>query len=157
MRLRVFFLLGILILFQSCQFFSRGTTTDTKGFDELIDFSSVDVSPSFAVCDSLINKEEKTACFRTTIHEHLFKSLSSQKISVHQPIEEVIQVHIAIDNKGKATLKSITATDHLRKAIPVIDSLINVSLMSLPTLFPAIKRGIPVATNYQLPIEISVK
>src|SRR5690606_26336094 len=125
--------------------------------DTVIDFSSVDVSPSFKVCDSIIDKKAKTDCFRNTIHQEIFNNLSKQKISAKNPISEIIQVQLEIDNKGNVSLKMIEASLLLQEAIPNLDSLITQSLLQLPTLFPAIKRGIPVTTQYQLPIQIDVK
>ena len=157
MRLRLVFLLSLIALIQSCQFFPIGTNSTIENVETIIDFSSVDVSPSFAICDSLLEKEAKTACFRTTIHEHLFKSLSAQHIVALNSISEIIQVHLEIDKKGIVSLQSIEATNEFKQSIPSIDSLIQVGLKSLPALFPAIKRGIPVTTHYQLPIQIAVK
>lgn len=157
MRLRLVFLLSLIALIQSCQFFPIGTNSTIENVETIIDFSSVDVSPSFAICDSLLEKEAKIACFRTNIHEHLFKSLSAQHIVALNSISEIIQVHLEIDKNGLVSLQSIQATNEFKQSIPSIDSLIQVSLKSLPALFPAIKRGIPVTTHYQLPIQITVK
>lgn len=79
------------------------------------------------------------------------------KLEAKNPINEIIQVEVIIDNKGKVSAHKITISDSLKIAIPKIDSLIKVSLLTMPKLFPAIKRGIPVATQYQIPIHISVK
>ena len=157
MRLRFVFLLSLIALIQSCQFFPIGSNSSHENVDMGIDFSSVDTSPSFAICDSIIEKEAKTSCFRNTIHEHLYRGLAAQHIVALNSISEIIQVHLEIDKNGLVSLQSIQATNEFKQSIPSIDSLIQVSLKSLPALFPAIKRGIPVTTHYQLPIQITVK
>jgi len=157
MQCRVVFLFLIVLLSTSCQFFKLDKKTDLQEVDTIIDFSSVDVSPSFKVCDSIIDKVAKTNCFRTTIHKYIFESLAAYQLETSSPIDEVIQVEVVIDNKGKTIAHKIVISDSLKLAIPKIDSLIRVSLINMPKRFPATKRGIPVATQYQIPIHIRVK
>ena len=45
-----------------------------------VDFTSVDVSTSFKVCDSLIDKDKKNSCFRSTIREEIANSLAKYSI-----------------------------------------------------------------------------
>ena len=52
-----------------------------------VDYTSVDVSPSFKVCDSLIDKDKKSSCFRTTIRQEISSSLANQSIQVAQSID----------------------------------------------------------------------
>lgn len=157
MQLRVFFLFILIVISSSCQFFNVDKKNNIQVLDTIIDFSSVDVSPSFKVCDSIIDKKAKTDCFRNTIHQEIFDNLSKQKIQIKKPISEIIQVQLEINNKGVVSLKKIETSILLQEAIPNLDSLITQSLLQLPKLFPAIKRGIPVTTQYQLPIQIDVK
>lgn len=156
MRFRVIFLFLIVLLSTSCQFFNLDKKSDLQEVDTVIDFSSVDSSPSFKVCDSLIEKNAKNDCFRKTIHKHIFESLAKQKLEAKNPINEIIQVVVVIDNKGIVIAREVVISDSLKITIPKIDSLIRVSILEMPKLFPAIKRGIPVATQYQIPIQITV-
>ena len=41
--------------------------------------------------------------------------------------------------------------------VAILDSLLQQSVTKLPTIYPAIKRGIPVTTAYKLPIRILLK
>ena len=157
MKLRVIFLLLLAGFTASCQFFNLDKNSMQQEVDTVVDFSVVDVSPSFAVCDSVIDKAAKTACFRHTIHLQISKSLSATPMVVENPINETIFVHVLIDKAGKITLKNIESTTELKEALVHLDSLVRLSLQSLPIVFPAIKRGIPVSTQYQLPIKIQVQ
>ena len=59
MFLRVFSFLLLIIFCNSCDKFSftkKTSSSNSQGTDTILDFSSVDVSPSFKVCDSLIDK-----------------------------------------------------------------------------------------------------
>ena len=156
MRFRVLSLFLIILIGTSCEFFNLKDKSQLQEIDTIIDFSYVDVFPTFDVCKSYIDKEKKTACFRETIHQHISKSLAKNKIEVKKPVNEVLNVEVLISNKGIVSVQKIITSDVLKTEIPAIDSLITASLQNLPKLFPATKRGIPVATQYKIPIQINV-
>ena len=122
-----------------------------------LDYSSVDVSPSFRVCDSLIEKDKKDTCFRTTLRQEIFSSLAKQSIQVPQSVDETIEVAITIQSNKEVRLTSIKSSDSLMAIVPSLKAILKKSVEELPALYPAIKRGIPVTTVYKLPIRIAVK
>ena len=154
MLLRIFSLFLVLLTCTSCDFFKLKKPLQLQELDTSIDFSSVDASPTFENCVDFIDKTAKSNCFRITISTRLSKSLASYGFEVLHPIEEQIQVVLLIDAQGKITVKRIVSSDAVRASIQKLDSFIVLSVANLPTLFPALKRGIPVATQYQIPIEI---
>ena len=85
------------------------------------------------------------------------KSLRNQNIKVKRPVDETIHVVITIPSKGKATLKSIKASDNLHKEIPDLKKILEKSIADLPEIFPAIKRGITVTSEHILPIRIKLE
>ncbi len=122
-----------------------------------LDYSSVDVSPSFRVCDSLIEKDKKDTCFRTTLRQEIFSSLAKQSIQVPQSVDETIEVAITIQSDKEVKLTSIKSSDSLMAIVPSLKAILKKSVEELPAVYPAIKRGIPVTTVYKLPIRIAVK
>jgi len=122
-----------------------------------LDYSSVDVSPSFRVCDSLIEKDKKDTCFRTTLRQEIFSSLAKQSIQVPQSVDETIEVAITIQSNKEVKLTSIKSSDSLIAIVPSLKAILKKSVEELPAVYPAIKRGIPVTTVYKLPIRIAVK
>lgn len=155
MRFRVLSLFLIILIGTSCEFFSLKNKSQLQEIDTIIDFSSVDVFPTFDACKSFIDKEKKTDCFIETIHQHISKNLAKTKIEVKNPVNETVNVVVLINNKGNVSIQKITTSTVLKTEIPEIDSLITASLQNLPKLFPATKRGIPVTTQYQIPIQIN--
>lgn len=150
---RFFFVAILLLACQSCTTFFSSEKQQHQNLDSIIDFTKVDVSPSFKVCDSLIDNE-KTICFRNTLHEKLTEQLRQHNFKVHEKIDEIINVHVLIDNKGKVQLQDINTSEVVQKQLPKLDSILNISVCQLPKLRPAYKQGIPVTTQYQLPIRI---
>jgi hypothetical protein len=156
MRFRVLSLFLLILVGTSCEYFNLNKKSQLQEVDTIIDFSSVDVFPTFEACKNFIDKAKKTDCFRNTIHKHISESLAKHQLEVKNPVNEIIHVVVLINNKGAVSIQKITSSEILKKEIPTIDSLITISLRDLPRLSPATKRGIPVATQYQIPIQINV-
>lgn len=155
--MRVFTFLVILLFFNSCDYFSFKKNSNPEKLDSIVDVTSVDTFPSFQVCDSIINKTEKTACFRKTIHQEITQSLANQKIRIRSSIDETINVIITIHPDSRITLKSVKASENVYQEIANLKEVIEKSIGDLPKVFPAIKRGIPVTSEYILPIRIRLE
>jgi hypothetical protein len=125
--------------------------------DTLVDFSKVDVSPSFKICDSMINKIKKTDCFRAAIHQKVAAELQQHTFIIKDAISENVLVALLINSKGEIVLEGIQSSENIKNQLPQLDSVLRVSIANLPTIFAAIKRGIPVTTKYSLPIKIELK
>ena len=155
--MRYFLFICLLISFTSCEYFSFEKNKNIEKIDVDVDFTSVDVSPSFKVCDSLIEKEKKNTCFRTTLRQEISSSLAKQSIQVPQSVDETIEVAITIQSNKEVKLTSIKSSDSLMVILPSLKAILKKSVEELPAVYPAIKRGVPVTTVYKLPIRIAVK
>ena len=69
--------------------------------DTIVNFSSVDTSPSFKVCDFIIDKQKKNNCFRTTIHQKIGAELQKHQLVIRDSISEIVYVDLLITSKGK--------------------------------------------------------
>ena len=150
------YLIIVCIIFSSCQFLNSSKNTDQQVIDTVLDFSKVDASPSFIECKDKIDNE-RLACFRITIHKKLSENLAGHQIKVKDSIDEIIKVFLSINSKGNINLKEVVSSDNIKAQIPNIDSLLKISVDKLPKISPALKRSIPVNTQYELPIRIQFK
>lgn len=157
MRIGIVFSLFVLLIASACDKITVIKKQNIPTLDTIVDFSSVDTSPSFSICDSIIEKEPKTNCFRKTIHASITDELQQHSFSLEQPINETILVYIKIDSKGRPLLVQIDASNRVQQQLPSLDSLLHKAVGNLPKLYPAIKRGIPVETQYQLPIKVRME
>ena len=155
MRFLIFLL--IVFTFSSCDYFSFKKNKHQEKINMDIDYGSVDSSPSFKVCDSLIDKEKKTFCFETTLRNNIFSSLAKNSIKVKKEINETIVVSIIIQSDKNVKVSSIKISENLSEQIPNLKEMIEKSIEGLPEIYPAIKRGIPVTTAYKLPINIKLE
>ncbi len=147
----------IVVFCTSCDKFSFNKNKNIQVLDTIVNFSSVDVSPSFKPCDSIIDKTKKTDCFRVTIHQKIGEELQKHSFTIKDSISETVYVNLVINSKGKIVLDEIQSSENIKHQLPELDSLLKVSIQKLPTIYAAIKRGIPVTTKYRLPIRIHLK
>lgn len=157
MFLRLLTFLLMIVFCTSCDKLSFSKNTQKSTLDTIVDYSSVDTFPSFKECDSIIDKNQKSTCFRNTIHQKIGEELQKNTFTIKDSIDEVIYVDLLINSNGIFSLDSIQSSLKIKTEIPSLDSVIKASIKKLPKIFPANKRGIPVTTKYQLPIRIQLK
>jgi hypothetical protein len=75
---------------------------------------------------------------------------------VTENVEDTVVVKFHISETGNLSVLSIKNKETTKEQIPNLDSLLLKSLDSLPRIFPAIKRGQQVKTEFTLPIVIYV-
>ncbi|MGJ8744873.1 hypothetical protein [Polaribacter sp.] len=146
----------MMVFITSCDKFSFTKNKKIDVLDTIVDFSSVDTFPSFNVCDAILDKEEKAACFRATIHKKIGEELQKHQLTIKDSIDEIIYVDLIINANGNFILDTIKSSERIKTELPQLDSLLKASLLNIPKVYPAIKRGIPVTTKYKLPIRIQL-
>ena len=154
--------ISLILLFfciSSCDYFDKKKVNAEDLLNQELNtfnWNEVDVYPSFATCDSSDVKEERKHCFENTLSSYIFKHLSKQNIIVSEVIDDTLKMKIEISDQGILNILSIDNSKIIQKLIPNIDSLLIASLDSLPKIFPAIKRGQQVKTQFELPVIIKV-
>ena len=157
MFLRIFSLFLLFLLITSCDNFSFSKNKNLQAVDTIVDYTSVDFSPSFKVCDSIIDKHQKSNCFRTTIHQKIGVELQKHQFVIRDSISEIVYVDLLINSKGKIVLEAMESSEEIKIKLPKLDSVLRISVDKIPNVYAAIKRGIPVTTKYRLPIKIQIK
>ena len=157
MFLRIFSLFLLFLFITSCDNFSFSKNKNLQAVDTIVDYTSVDFSPSFKVCDSIIDKHQKSNCFRTTIHQKIGVELQKHQFVIRDSISEIVYVDLLINSKGKIVIEAMASSEEIRIQLPELDSVLRISVDKIPNVYAAIKRGIPVTTKYRLPIKIQLK
>ncbi|RNC87726.1 MAG: hypothetical protein ED556_00625 [Winogradskyella sp.] len=150
----------IVLLLVSCNYFeTKKVKADDIAEQELetIDWNTVDEYPSFSACDTVSGKQPRKLCFETVILQHVNDYLSSQNIVVSQDISDTISMKLRIDSIGKISVLDIKTQPKTLEIIPDINDLLNGSIEQLPKIYPALKRGQQVNTEFVLPVIISIK
>ena len=149
----------VLLMLSSCEYFKvKKTSSEAILKEELQTFNwnDVDEYPTFSICDSLSTKHDKKQCFGSVLNTHIARYLQKETIIVTQDINDTIDLQFQVSEKGVLTLLNAKIDSLTTAQIPNIKALLAESLDSLPTLFPAIKRGQQVTTEFKLPIIIKM-
>jgi hypothetical protein len=150
----------ILILsLSSCDYFDKKKVNSQDIVNEELrtfNWKDVDEYPSFEVCRQSNSKQERKQCFESTLITHITDHLIKEVIVVTKQVEDTVLIKFSISEKGNLRVINITNKEITKDQIPNLDVLLTTSLDSLPTIFPAIKRGQQVKTEFTLPIVINV-
>ncbi len=141
----------------SCQYFSQVPNQDELLKKELkaINWNQVDELPTFSNCDSVADKTQKKQCFFDYLTQLIQQKLSVDTLSVLYPQLDTINVKVTISPDATMVFEP-QITDTLSYNTTKIDSILKARLIDFPTVHPAIKRGIPVKTQFVLPVILNI-
>jgi len=146
----LFFLLSILV---SCSYFEKKLErAPIQEVDTIVDFSTVDAFPLFPNCKDIPSRSKQRICFQLEMSQYIYASLKQFKLNAKERVNDTVLVKLRVNILGETSLSGIQISKETKELLPNFDSLIKVSLQGLPMLQPAIKRNMPVATEFTLPI-----
>ena len=147
---RKLFIFIVYTLFSSCDLvLSNRNETVTA---EEINWNTIDQYPLFGHCDETASKTIQLQCFEETFGNHFNDILLAETFSVKHSINDTIRVEVLISQTGAVTLLNIHKQPITTQQIPHIDSLIATCIKTLPTIYPATKRTVPIKVKMVLPI-----
>lgn len=152
--------LTIFILFlclASCEYFDKKKVNSQDIISEELqtfNWNDVDEYPSFQACESLTSKLESKQCFESTIISHITNKLGNEIIVVTEEVADTVMIKFHINETGNISVLDINSNEATRVQIPNLEEFLTNSLNSLPKIFPAIKRGQQVKTEFTLPVII---
>ncbi len=149
----------IVLLCFSCNYFVKEKVNSQDILEEELqafNWNDVDVYPTFDGCDSITNKQEKKMCFETILVNEVHTFLNQQNLITSEDVNDTITLKFQIDKKGRLKVNSIKVRPETKEQIPEIDSLLRQSVVGIPKIYPAIKRGQQVTTVFEMPIIVKI-
>ncbi len=156
--MRISAVLLLLLVCCSCNFFESKDVKKERLVREQIqsiDWNEVDRYPLFSECDENDTKEGQKDCFQSILTRHIREVLSAKNIQVKTALKDTITLVLVIRKDGTIKIESLDKTETINQQIPDIDKIITEALITLPRIYPAIKRGVGVATKVKLPLVLS--
>jgi hypothetical protein len=153
--LKHFFIIVILgIVLFSCTYFEKQVQkkASIQQVDTVVDFNSVDAFPLFPKCKDIPSRDKQQICFQLEMAQHIYASLKQYQLNSLEVLNDTVLVKLKVDALGKTSLSTIKISEQTNQLLPEFDSILKVSINNLPTLQPAIKRNMPVTTEFTLPI-----
>ena len=158
--LKHYFLLLVILLFNSCQYFGKQVPSEkellAKELKE-INWKEVDEFPSLADCEKIENKTQRQQCFFEILTQLIQEKLSVDTLSVLYPELDTIEVKVTVFPNSTMQFEPQFPRDSVAYDTIKIDSILKARLVDFPKVNPAIKRGIPVKTQFILPVILKVE
>ena len=150
---QIFTLLFLFVIVVSCSYFNIDSNKkNIQAIDTIVDFNTVDAFPLFPNCNHIPSREKQQICFQVEMSQHIYAALKEHQLNAKDIINDTVLVKLKVDNIGKISLSEIKISDKTKELLPNFDSILKISLENLPVLQPAIKRDMPVTTEFTLPI-----
>jgi hypothetical protein len=153
-------LLILPLLVCSCQWFDAKAPDKEELLQQRlkeINWSEVSSYPSVAECNAIIDKEQRKECFFETMARLVQEKLDNDTISMLYPGLDTIKVKVKVYSDARLEFEPGFEKDSVRYDTVVIDSIIKSRLVNFPPVEPAQKEGVPVTTEFILPVVLNVK
>ncbi|CAM4177087.1 hypothetical protein [Flavobacterium weaverense] len=122
-----------------------------------INWKEVDEYPSLSDCDKIESKAQRQQCFFDVLTQLIQEKLSVDTLSMLYPKLDTIEVKVTIFPNATMQFEPQFPKDSVAYDRIKIDSILKARLVDFPKVNPAIKRGIPVKTQFILPVIIKVE
>ncbi len=157
MAYRLFVVVLFFCVATSCQYFETEKISSETIYEEeikTIEWKEVDRYPSFPACESILEKPAQKECFINTVNSHLYQAISHQDLVAIREVYDTVKVKFEIGSSAQLSIIEIEMDSVLKNDFPDLEMLIRKSIDSIKPLSPAYKRGVPVNTQFTLPIVV---
>lgn len=150
----------LLLLITSCQYFDMQVPSKKELLDKemkSINWNEVDEYPSFSECEKIKNKTTRERCFFELLTQTIQEKLSIDTLAILYPELDTIEVKVTVFPNATMEFEPQFPKDSVAYDKVKIDSILHSRLIDFPKVNPAIKRGIPVKTQFILPVIIKTE
>lgn len=119
-----------------------------------INWNEVDEYPSVTDCEKLMDSNQRKQCFFEFLTATIQQKLAVDTLSTLFPKLDTIEVKVTVFPNSNMEFEPQFSKDSVAYDTIKIDSILRIRLVDFPKVNPAIKRGIPVKTQFVLPVII---
>ncbi|MGC4040555.1 MAG: hypothetical protein QM710_07180 [Flavobacterium sp.] len=149
--------IALLVLLQSCQYFEKQVPDEKELLNKQlkeINWNEVDEYPSVADCEKLTDAAQRKQCFFEFLTATIEQKLAVDTLATLFPKLDTIEVKVTVFPNASMKFEPQFPKDSVAYDTIKIDSILHARLIDFPRVNPAIKRGIPVKTQFVLPVII---
>ena len=150
----------LLLVFSSCQYFEKQVPSEKELLQKelkSINWKEVDEYPSLVDCESVTDKKQQQQCFFERLTQLIQEKLSVDTLAALYPELDTIEVKVTVFPNATLQFEPQFPKDSVAFDTIKIDSILRARLVGFPKVNPAIKRGIPVKTQFILPVILKVE
>jgi hypothetical protein len=148
-----------IFLLTSCKYFDAPIPDEEellqKRLNE-INWKEVSAYPSLPECDAITDKEMRKECFFSSMTQLIQTKLNTDTLAILYPEIDTIHVRVTIFPDATLQFEPQLPKDSTTYNKVKIDSLLRSRLSDFPKVEPAQKEGVPVKTQFILPVIINV-
>lgn len=155
--MKKFLAILFLILLQSCQYFEKRIPNEKDLLEKQIkeiNWKEVDEYPSIVDCDAISDSAQRKQCFFEFLSNTIQQKLSIDTLKILFPKLDTIEVRVTVNTDATMQFEPQFPKDSVVYDTIKIDSVLKMKLVDFPKVHPASKRGIPVKTQFILPVII---
>ncbi|OCB78485.1 hypothetical protein [Flavobacterium crassostreae] len=155
-----YYLLILFLVFNSCNYFDKQIPSEKELLQKelnAIDWNEVDEYPSFVDCNKMETKLERQHCFFEYLATLIQEKIRMDSLATLYPELDTIAVKVTVYPSSKMKFEPQFPKDSVAYDVMQIDSILHARLIDFPKVSPAIKRGIPVKTQFILPVIIKAE
>jgi hypothetical protein len=144
----------------SCQYFDRQVPSEKLLLQnelKAINWNEVDVFPSVAECEKIEDKDLRQQCFFDFLTQTIQQKLNLDTLTILYPELDTIGVKVTVFANSEVQFEPQFPKDSVAYDTIIIDSILRARLVDFPKINPALKRGIPVKTQFILPVILKVE
>jgi hypothetical protein len=155
--MRIPLLLLLIPFLVGCENFETKKISSEEVLDQetrTLNWKEVDEYPAFENCKNITELQKARNCFETTLGNSVYAYLEKQEPVVTEAIDDTVILYLKVEKTGRPAIDSILVDTTVTNQLPDIRLWLQQSVDSLPKIYPASKRGIPVSSTYRMPIVI---
>ncbi len=155
--MKKFSVLFLILFLQSCQYFEKQVPSEKELLEKQIkeiNWKEVDEYPSIIDCQAINDAAQRKQCFFEFLSATIQQKLSVDTLKILFPKLDTIEVKVTVNTDATMQFEPQFPKDTVAYDTIKIDSILKLKLVDFPKVNPAIKRGIPVKTQFILPVII---
>lgn len=145
---------------QSCQLFDQKVPSKEELLNKeltQINWKEVDEYPSLPQCDSIHDKDAQKQCFFDFLTHVIQEKLNIDTLTILYPELDTIEVKVTVFPDASIKFEPQFPKDSIAYDTIKIDSILHSRLHDFPKIVPAQKRGLPVKTQFILPVILQLE
>lgn len=114
----------------------------------------MDTFPVFENCQNITEKEASKQCFINALSATVTEAILQRNLVAMQDLDDTLSVSFQVSDKGIIAVQHIEIDSLAALEFPKLKEWISQRIDSIKLLAPAYKRGVPVKTEFTLPIKL---
>ncbi|KZE82747.1 hypothetical protein HX017_16060 [Myroides marinus] len=120
-----------------------------------IDWTKVDTYPTVDLCDTITDIQLKKECFFDYVTQNLQVRLNQDTITGNFDNLDTLKILVTVQPDSKVKFQLYEIPDSLQGMTKAIDEFLQRQSKDFSVVHPALKRGVPVKSQFVVPVQLN--